>query len=416
MEKDVEQSQPQFDIENFTTTLQDTVDTLELWLIESDLRQNGAHSSSDILRLIKQSCDMGYMGRPKATLLAEAVDCSPPLIVKIWNGPQYQKKEIKETRLLTPSQEEALLARVLYIIDTTGFIIAIEIRAEASRIAGKNVGHSWHIGFLDRNDEAIGTIQTDKREETRMKVSKEDVPYYESVLENENKNIPAELFVNADEVGYQQLSDTRRRSIIVRKKDINKYLHNPVDRSETRVSITQCAALSSDSLIPFVIVKKPLRIQEHHIAETRDGIDAILVESEGTTMTGSLFCNWPHSDCVPFADKQRQKLGLDIRTSAVLQIDNCRSHLTADALQICALNNIKMITLPPNSTQFLQPLDLGIFESFKQYQQTLRRHNMHDTTEKVINIAVSALQQALAPDNVIKSFAEGCITRKVTND
>ncbi|KAA6315515.1 MAG: hypothetical protein EZS28_055410, partial [Streblomastix strix] len=48
---------------------------------------------------------------------------------------------------------------------------------------------------------------------------------------------------------------------------------------------------SSDSLIPFVIVKKPLRTQEHLIAGTRDGIDAILVESEGTTMTGSLFCN-----------------------------------------------------------------------------------------------------------------------------
>ncbi|KAA6353167.1 MAG: hypothetical protein EZS28_051306, partial [Streblomastix strix] len=332
---------------------------------------------------------MGYMEKPKATLLAEAVDCSPPLVARIWNGPQYQKKEIKETRLLTPSQEEALLAKVLHIIDTTGFITAIEIRADASRIAGKNVGHSWHIGFLDRNDEAIGTIETDKREEARMKVSEEDVLYYESILEDETKNTPAELFVNADEVGYQQFADTRRRSIIVRKKDINKPLHNPVDRSETRVSIMQGAALSSDSLIPFVIVKKPLRIQEHLIAGTRDGIDAILVESEGTTMTGSLFCDWLHSDCVPFIDKQREKLGLDIRTPAVLQIDNCRSHLTADALQICALNNIKMITLPPNSTQFLQPLDLGIFGSFKQHLQTLRRHNTHDTTEKVINIAVS---------------------------
>ncbi|KAA6383800.1 MAG: hypothetical protein EZS28_020672, partial [Streblomastix strix] len=69
-----------------------------------------------------------------------------------------------------------------------------------------------------------------------------------------------------------------------------------------------------------------------------------------------------------------------------------------------------------NSTQFLQPLDLGIFGSFKQHLQTLRRHNTHDTTEKVINIAVSALQQALAPVNVINRFAEGCITRKVMND
>ncbi|KAA6397488.1 MAG: hypothetical protein EZS28_006986 [Streblomastix strix] len=220
MEKDAEQSQLQFDIENFTTTLKDTVDILELWLIESDLRENGVKSTSDVFRLIKQSCDMGYMEKSKATLFAETID----------------------------------------------------------------------------------------------------------------------------------------------------------------------------------------------------GIDAILVESEGTTMTGSLFCDWLHSDCVPFIDKQCEKLGLDIRTPAVLQIDNCRSHLTADALQICALNNIKMIMLPPNSTQFLQPLDLEIFRSFKLHLQTLRRHNTHDTTEIVINIAVSALQKALAPVNIINSFAEFCITRKVMND
>lgn len=35
-----------------------------------------------------------------------------------------------------------------------------------------------------------------------MKVSEEDVLYYESILEDETKNTPAELFVNADEVGY----------------------------------------------------------------------------------------------------------------------------------------------------------------------------------------------------------------------
>ncbi|KAA6393388.1 MAG: hypothetical protein EZS28_011085 [Streblomastix strix] len=91
MEKDVEQSQPQFDIENFSATLQNTVDTLDLWLVESDLREN-------------------------------------------------RKKEIKETCLLTPSQEETLLAMVLHIIDRTGFITAIEIRVEASCIAEKMLG------------------------------------------------------------------------------------------------------------------------------------------------------------------------------------------------------------------------------------------------------------------------------------
>ncbi|KAA6373358.1 MAG: hypothetical protein EZS28_031114, partial [Streblomastix strix] len=115
---------------------------------------------------------------------------------------------------------------------------------------------------------------------------------------------------------YKQFADTRRRSIIVRKKDINKPLYNAVNRSETQVCVLQGAALSRDSLIPFVIVKRPLRIQEYIIAETKNRTDATLVDSEGITMTGSLFSQWLHSNQVPFIEKQREKLGLNIRTLA----------------------------------------------------------------------------------------------------
>jgi hypothetical protein len=35
-------------------------------------------------------------------------------------------------------------------------------------------------------------------------------------------------------------------------------MHNPVDRSERRISIMSAASLSGDYVIPFVIVRAPL--------------------------------------------------------------------------------------------------------------------------------------------------------------
>lgn len=46
-------------------------------------------------------------------------------------------------------------------------------------------------------------------------------------------------------------------------------MHNPVDRSERRISIMAAASLSGDYVLPFVIVRAPLRLEEHLKVGTR---------------------------------------------------------------------------------------------------------------------------------------------------
>ncbi|KAA6309292.1 MAG: hypothetical protein EZS28_056542, partial [Streblomastix strix] len=100
------------------------------------------------------------------------------------------------------------------------------------------------------------------------------------------KGIPAELIIQGDEVGYSQYCDSRL--------------------SERHISIMAAASLSGDYVLPFVIVRAPLRLEEHLKVGTRQGVDAYLVESTRTTMTGDLFAEWMLKCLVPFLNKNRQ--------------------------------------------------------------------------------------------------------------
>jgi len=45
----------------------------------------------------------------------------------------------------------------------------------------------------------------------------------------------------------------------------------------------------------------------------------------------------------------------------ILILDGHDSHITTKAIQFCVENKIILLCLPPHSTHFLQPLDVGIF-------------------------------------------------------
>jgi len=47
-------------------------------------------------------------------------------------------------------------------------------------------------------------------------------------------------------------------------------------------------------------------------------------------------------------------------------MDNCKLHKTTEILNICSEENITVKYLPPNTTSFLQPLDVGFFGAIKQ--------------------------------------------------
>jgi hypothetical protein len=53
----------------------------------------------------------------------------------------------------------------------------------------------------------------------------------------------------------------------------------------------------------------------------------------------------------------------------LLLVDNHGSHLTIEFFQMCQDNAIVLFPLPPKTTHKLQPLDVGVFQSYKHFHQ-----------------------------------------------
>jgi hypothetical protein len=58
--------------------------------------------------------------------------------------------------------------------------------------------------------------------------------------------------------------------------------------------------------------------------------------------------------------------------------DNLATHISPAVSQACKANNISFVCLPPNSTDKLQPLDVGVFSSLKAKWRTILTEHKHN--------------------------------------
>jgi hypothetical protein len=87
--------------------------------------------------------------------------------------------------------------------------------------------------------------------------------------------------------------------------------------------------------------------------------------SQNGWMTGDLFRQWAII-LVEWLDLYRIGLPQNIQNqTAVLLIDNCRTHCVYSALQIFAMHNCKVISFPPHMTHVMQPIDVACARAFK---------------------------------------------------
>jgi hypothetical protein len=80
--------------------------------------------------------------------------------------------------------------------------------------------------------------------------------------------------------------------------------------------------------------------------------------SEVFTQWALVFCDWLRLHRLTLPENTRSQ-------TALIYIDNCRSHCSRDALNIFRENNVKVITFPPHVTHILQPIDVSCVRAFK---------------------------------------------------
>jgi len=95
--------------------------------------------------------------------------------------------------------------------------------------------------------------------------------------------------------------------------------------------------------------------------------------------------------------------------------DGHSSHISIELIQLARESNVHLLCLPSHTTHVLQPLDVGVFKSFKSNfskscQQFLAKHpGQVITTDSIASLICDAWYPSLTPLNIMSGFRKCCI-------
>ena len=120
---------------------------------------------------------------------------------------------------------------------------------------------------------------------------------------------------------------------------------------------------------------------------------------------------WMNGECfLQTLQHLHEKSGSSIENKILLIIDNAECHMNIHAVEYAIQHGIVIVTLPPHTTDKLQPLDVSVFGPFKTYMRgllndyALMHPNNHITEHLLPEFACNAWNQACTSSNILSGF------------
>ena len=190
-----------------------------------------------------------------------------------------------------------------------------------------------------------------------------------------------EHIFNADETGIDL--NTRSGKVIVSKNSRHAYSEQKAPRDH--ITSMVCCSASRQVLRPVMIFGKNWPSGPY----SRNGPSGCLYgKSPDGYMDEDLFLTWFEEIFVGMSEVQ----------PTVLIIDGHGSHITYSVIKRALEENIKIILLPPHTTDVIQPLDVGLFRSLKM--------NLSKVTDRIKMLSVTGGYQSINKTNFTAIFKE----------
>lgn len=231
------------------------------------------------------------------------------------------------------------------------------LRASGSK---KTVSRAWTSRFIKRT--GIFRQRTKSLSAQRKAAqSRSDIELYFEKFKHRARELkikPHNLY-NFDETGFR--IGCLAGLVVFTSTDRQVYISDPDNREQ--VTSMECINAAGGTIHPMLIMPGQIMKEKHFPKGLHDGIRIAVSESGYTNDVLSL--EWLKH----FDDQTRPTDG----EWRMLIMDGHGSHLTIEFVDYCYQPevNISVFLLPPHSTHLLQPLDIGVFQSFKHYHQEL---------------------------------------------
>jgi DDE superfamily endonuclease len=182
--------------------------------------------------------------------------------------------------------------------------------------------------------------------------------------------IPPENIINADETNLREDPGSQKA---VFQQGV-KYAEQIRDHSKSCVSI-MFAGTASGHLLPPYVVYKAQYCYPYWCQKGPKG--AFYTSTTSGWFDNFVFVEWMKNILIPYCRRLEGK--------KLLLVDNLASHISVEVIDLCKEHNIEFVCLPANSTDKMQPLDVGYFGPMKgKWREQLRKYQDKDPEAKLL--------------------------------
>ena len=246
------------------------------------------------------------------------------------------------------------------ILDTKGI--------QERRFKANTPGIDFVKSFARRNNMVFRVARNIKG--ARAKISPQDIHAYLAKVEPLIENVPPSNIFNYDETN---ITDNPGAKVILTRRGTRR-IENIKDHSKIAISLMVCGAADGTMLSPMVVYKAKNIYENWKKGGPRGTVYDCTASGWFDMQT---FERWFTSLFLPHANQLPGK--------KVLLGDNLASHFSPKVIRLCREHQIHFISLIPNATHLLQPLDVAVFKGLKvRWRRILDKWRMESQRKGVI--------------------------------
>jgi DDE superfamily endonuclease/helix-turn-helix, Psq domain len=213
-----------------------------------------------------------------------------------------------------------------------------------------NLPSKHFVYYFMRRHPELSFRKANNIKRSRAGVSREEIQEFFAHFTKTVEGVPACNIWNYDETNLRDDPGTEKAIF----KKGTKYAERVLNTSKSAISIMFCGSAEGEMMPPYVVYKA----QNMYESWRRGGPKGTRYNcTKSGWFDSCVFTDWFTSCALPVLRRQQGK--------KVIVGDNLASHISDAVITLCKQNDVEFVCLPPNSTDKLQPLDVGYFAPMK---------------------------------------------------